>query len=52
MQEAGSNDSGCTILVYPIQAEHPKAPTPICWSDDPDRVLARLRLLRGPEWWR
>jgi hypothetical protein len=51
MRETRSNSSSCTILAFPIQAEQPKAESPIRWSDDPDRVLARLRAIYGPQWW-
>jgi hypothetical protein len=53
MSEPPSASASCTILMYPT-ASPPHAGTDdqVYWSDPPDRVLSRLRSIKGRrEWW-
>jgi hypothetical protein len=53
MRDTPSHSATCTILILLTPAAQPEAPdASVYWSDPPDRVLARLRDLYGPEWWR
>jgi hypothetical protein len=47
-----SATASCAILTFPLSVpESAEIENPVYWSDPPERVLQRLRELRGPKWW-
>jgi hypothetical protein len=53
MRESYCKGAAGKILVFPTQSEQPKSETPVCWSDQPELVLERLRQITGCwHWWR
>jgi hypothetical protein len=42
----------CSSIRSTSKMLEPKSEAPVLWSDNPELVLARLRALRGKEWWR
>jgi hypothetical protein len=49
-----SATASCKIISFPLSAAtSTESQDTVCWSDDPHRVLARLREITGRrEWWR